>query len=28
LATFEARMMGGASPDAAPIFAALTESDE
>ncbi len=28
LATFEARMMGGASPDAAPLFAALTESDE
>jgi translin len=28
LATFEARMMGGALPDAAPLFAALTESDE
>jgi translin len=28
LATFEARMMGGALPDATPLFAALTETDE
>jgi hypothetical protein len=28
LATFETRTMGGASPDAAPIFGPLTESDE
>ena len=28
LATFEARMMGAASPDAEPIFAALNETDE
>jgi translin len=28
LATFEAHMMGGASPDATPLFAALIETDE